>query len=83
MLVLYLIVIVQRNLAEPKIVGSHIGLNPLAALVSIFVGLKLFGVLGFILGPVFAVLLKALYNAQVFHYIWRFIIGPAPIPKER
>lgn len=82
-LVLYLIVIVQRNLAEPKIVGSHIGLNPLAALVSIFVGLKLFGVLGFILGPVFAVLLKALYNAQVFHYIWRFIIGPAPIPKER
>lgn len=82
-LVLYIIVIVQRNLAEPKIVGSHIGLNPLAALVSIFVGLKLFGVLGFILGPVIAVLLKALYNARVFYYVWRFIIGPTTIPKER
>ncbi|WP_214778083.1 sporulation integral membrane protein YtvI [Exiguobacterium sp. s22] len=84
LIVLYVIVIVQRNLAEPKIVGSHIGLNPLAALISIFVGLKLFGVFGFIVGPVLAVLLKALYNAKVFHYMWRFIVGPtATTAKER
>lgn len=84
LIVLYIIVIVQRNLAEPKIVGSHIGLNPLAALVSIFVGLKLFGVLGFIVGPVLAVLLKALYNAKVFHYVWRFVAGPShKTAKER
>lgn len=83
LLVLYILVIVQRNLAEPKIVGSHIGLDPLAALISIFVGLQLFGVLGFILGPVLAVLLKALYNAQVFHYIWMFVLGPTTTPKER
>ncbi|WP_078147239.1 sporulation integral membrane protein YtvI [Exiguobacterium sp. HVEsp1] len=84
LVVLYIIVIVQRNLAEPKIVGSHIGLNPLVALISIFVGLKLFGVLGFIVGPVLAVLLKAVYNAKVFHYIWRFIVGPpTTTAKER
>lgn len=84
LIVLYIAVIVQRNLAEPKIVGSHIGLDPLAALISIFVGLQLFGVLGFILGPVAAVLLKALYNAKVFHYMWKFIVGPTtPTPKER
>lgn len=82
LVILYIVVIVQRNLAEPKIVGSHIGLDPLAALISIFVGLQLFGVLGFILGPVLAVLLKALYNAQVFHYMWRFVLGPTT-PKER
>ena len=82
LVVLYIVVIVQRNLAEPKIVGSHIGLDPLAALISIFVGLQLFGVLGFILGPVLAVLLKSLYNAQVFHYMWKFVIGPTT-PKER
>lgn len=82
LVVLYIVVIVQRNLAEPKIVGSHIGLDPLAALISIFVGLQLFGVLGFILGPVLAVLLKALYNAQMFHYMWRFVLGPTT-PKER
>jgi predicted PurR-regulated permease PerM len=82
LIILYIVVIVQRNLAEPKIVGSHIGLDPLAALISIFVGLQLFGVLGFILGPVLAVLLKALYNAQVFHYMWRFVLGPTT-PKER
>lgn len=84
LIVLYIIVIVQRNFAEPKIVGSHIGLNPLAALIAIFVGLKLFGVLGFIVGPVLAVLIKALYNAKVFHYMWRFIVGnPHTTVKER
>lgn len=84
LIILYIIVIVQRNFAEPKIVGSHIGLNPLAALIAIFVGLKLFGVLGFIVGPVLAVLIKALYNAKVFHYMWRFIVGnPHTTVKER
>lgn len=84
LIVLYIIVIIQRNFAEPKIVGSQIGLNPLAALIAIFVGLRLFGVLGFILGPVLAVFIKALYNAHVFHYMWRFIIGPPKTtPKER
>ena len=32
--------------------GKKMGLSPLETLVSMYVGLKLFGILGFILGPV-------------------------------
>jgi predicted PurR-regulated permease PerM len=37
---------------EPKFVGDQTGLSPLLSLVSIYVGMKLAGVAGMILGPV-------------------------------
>lgn len=73
--VLYAVVVIQRQMMEPKVVSSSIGLNPLATLVAIFVALQLFGFLGFIVGPIALVILKTLYQAHVFHDTWRFIIG--------
>lgn len=46
LIVLYIVIIVVRNIIEPRIVGKQIGLHPLVTLVSMFVGLKLFGVIG-------------------------------------
>lgn len=73
--VLYVIVIVQRQLMEPKILSSNIGLDPFATLVSLFVGFKLFGFLGLIIGPVFLVIVKTLHQADVFKDLWSFIVG--------
>jgi sporulation integral membrane protein YtvI len=78
--VLYIIVVVQRQVMEPKILSSNIGLDPLATLVALFVGFKLFGFLGLILGPVILVIINALQTAGVFENIWKFIIGK---PKTR
>ena len=44
--VLYGVIALVRNLLEPKILGRQMGLHPLAALVSIYVGGRLFGLLG-------------------------------------
>lgn len=52
LLVLYIIITVIRNTLEPKIVGKQIGLPPLAALVSMFAGLKVFGIVGMVAVPV-------------------------------
>jgi len=41
-----------RRVAEPKIVGDQTGLSPIASLISIYVGMRLAGVAGMILGPV-------------------------------
>ena len=41
-----------RRVMEPKFVGDQTGLSPLLSLVSIYVGMKLAGVAGMILGPV-------------------------------
>lgn len=41
-----------RELTEAKLMGKKVGLSALETLVSIYVGLKLFGGLGFLLGPI-------------------------------
>lgn len=74
--VLYIIVVVQRQLIEPKVLSSSIGLDPLATLVALFIGFKLIGFLGLIAGPVVLVIFNTLQRAHVFKAIWAYIIGP-------
>jgi sporulation integral membrane protein YtvI len=73
--ILYLIVIVQRQIMEPKVLSSSIGLDPLATLVALFVGFKLIGFLGLIVGPVTLVIISTLHRANVFRDLWLFIKG--------
>jgi sporulation integral membrane protein YtvI len=73
--VLYIVVIVQRQVMEPKVLSSSIGLDPLATLVSLFVGFKLIGFLGLIVGPVTLVIITTLHKANVFRDLWSFIKG--------
>ncbi|BAU29521.1 sporulation integral membrane protein YtvI [Aneurinibacillus soli] len=76
--VLYAIVIIQRQIMEPKIVATNVGLDPLLTLIALFVGLKLFGFIGLIAGPVLLVVINALQNAGVFRDTWEFIKGQPP-----
>lgn len=46
LLAIYAIVTVVRNYVEPKIVGAQLGLHPIITLVSMFIGLRLFGFWG-------------------------------------
>ncbi|WP_276929668.1 sporulation integral membrane protein YtvI [Herbinix luporum] len=48
----YLICQIIREVLEPKLIGNRIDVKPLYTLISMYMGLKLFGVAGFILGPV-------------------------------
>lgn len=52
LMVVWGIIAVFRRVAEPKVVGDQTGLSPIASLISIYVGMRLGGVLGMILGPV-------------------------------
>ena len=60
--ILYAIVTVVRNLIEPKIVGDQLGLNPVVSLISIYLGYKLFSVIGMILFPILAQILLTLHR---------------------
>ena len=46
LLVTYLVITVIRNIIEPKIVGSQLGLHPVVTLASMFAGAQFFGVIG-------------------------------------
>ncbi|MEK4028501.1 MULTISPECIES: sporulation integral membrane protein YtvI [Bacillaceae] len=73
--VLYVIIIVQRQIMEPKVLSSSIGLDPLATLIALFVGFKLAGFFGLILGPVTLVIINALSSAGVFTDLRNYITG--------
>lgn len=73
--ILYIVVLVQRQVMEPKILSSSIGLDPLATLIALFVGFKTIGFLGLIVGPVILVIFNTLQRANVFRDIWAFIKG--------
>jgi sporulation integral membrane protein YtvI len=55
-----------RKVMEPRVLGSQIGLQPLVALFSIYVGLKFSGFLGAILGPMIVMFLISLNKAGFF-----------------
>ncbi|NMB46780.1 MAG: sporulation integral membrane protein YtvI [Firmicutes bacterium] len=63
------IILVTRQLAEPKIVGAQLGLHPLTSLIAVYLGVKLLGVSGFIMGPLIMVVLKAVMTV-VFIPAW-------------
>ncbi|MGB9780431.1 sporulation integral membrane protein YtvI [Caldanaerobacter sp.] len=65
LLILYGVITVVRQMVEPKILGVTIGLHPLVILLSMFIGAKLFGFIGLIMGPVFVVIFKALQRAEI------------------
>lgn len=69
MVSLYIIVIISRQMLEPKIVGEHIGVPPLITLISMYAGLKLFGIFGMILGPVLVIIIRNLYVAGAFDFL--------------
>ncbi len=60
MLILYIVITAVRQAIEPKIVGQQIGLHPIITLLLMFVGAQLMGVLGLLLLPVIATILKKL-----------------------
>ena len=52
LIIVYLIIIVSKNIVEPKIIGKQIDINPLFTLMFIFLGLKIGGVIGMLIFPI-------------------------------
>ena len=62
LLILYAVITVVRQVAEPHLVGKSLGLHPILMLLSLYVGLGVFGVAGFLLGPAIALIAKAVFD---------------------
>lgn len=53
-----------RTALEPKLVGKHLGIDPLWTLVAIYAGYRLWGFLGLILAPMAAGAVMQILNAE-------------------
>lgn len=65
LMVIWGIIAVFRRVAEPKVVGDQTGLSPIASLVSIYVGMRLGGVIGMVLGPVVCLVVLSILRGGV------------------
>ncbi|MGM9637925.1 MAG: sporulation integral membrane protein YtvI [Eubacteriales bacterium] len=61
LLIVFGIVAVLRQIMEPHIVGSQLGLSPLLSLLSVYAGYRLAGVVGILLAPIGAILIREIY----------------------
>jgi sporulation integral membrane protein YtvI len=66
LLVIWAVGFIIRQFLEPKIIGKQIGLHPLVTLMSIYVGLSIFGLIGVFVGPISLIIIKNLQNAGLF-----------------
>ena len=69
LLILYIVIVVIRNIIEPKIVGKQIGLHPLIALIAVFIGLKLFGFIGIFITPFIAMFVYKMFDDGIFELL--------------
>lgn len=52
LLILYVLCTLNRQLLEPRLLGQKLGMSTLLTLFLMYIGYRLFGIFGFILGPV-------------------------------
>ena len=59
-LVIELLTSVVRELMEPRLIGKKVGTYPVVIMAAVYVGLFVFGIWGFVLGPVALLLIYAI-----------------------
>jgi len=58
------VVTIARQVMQPKILGDQMGAHPLASLMSIIIGFRIFGLLGLIIGPSLLMVFIAIYETN-------------------
>jgi len=69
LLILYLWVVIARQVIEPRIVSKRVGLHPLSTLLFMWLGLKIFGGVGMLALPICVLILKDLHESGFLNNI--------------
>lgn len=67
LIVVYAVILVIRQVIEPKLVAGQVGLSPIVTIVAMYVGTKLLGVLGFFILPFTVILIKKFNDEGIIH----------------
>lgn len=69
LIVLYALITVIRQILEPRLVSMNVGIHPAVTLLGMYLGVRLFGVLGIFILPITFFLIKALNDEGIIH-LW-------------
>lgn len=74
LLVLYVTIIVAKQILEPKIISSQIGIHPIFTLIAMYTGFKLIGVIGMFIGPIILIILKNIFGNLIDNGVIKTIL---------
>jgi sporulation integral membrane protein YtvI len=67
--VLYALIVIVRQLLEPKILADSIGLDPLPTLIGMYAGYQALGFVGLLAAPFLIIVFTSLLKVQAFHFL--------------
>lgn len=56
LLIIYLLIVITKNILEPKLIAKGLGISPLVSLIGMYLGMKILGFIGLIIVPVILVI---------------------------
>lgn len=74
LIILYIVIIVVRQLIEPRIVSNHIGIHPIFTLIAMYTGFKIIGVIGMFVGPIILIILKNVFETMIDNGVVKTIL---------
>lgn len=51
LLVIYMIIVITKNIMEPKLIAKNLGVTPVLSLVGMYLGMKIMGIMGLVIVP--------------------------------
>jgi sporulation integral membrane protein YtvI len=71
LIVLFVIITVVRRIIEPKVFSTNLGISPLSALISVYLGFQLLGFIGLFIGPALVILVETMVKAGVIKFSFK------------
>lgn len=65
------VLITTRHILEPKMLGNHFRLSPLLTLAAMYLGFKIIGLTGIVLGPILVVAISSAREAGIIKFNFR------------
>ncbi|OON97871.1 MAG: sporulation integral membrane protein YtvI [Epulopiscium sp. Nele67-Bin005] len=65
LLAVYGLIVIMRQVLEPRVLSGQIGMYALITVMSMYIGLKTMGAFGIILGPIIAIILQTLQQIGI------------------
>ena len=69
LLIIYASITVIRQVLEPRLVSMNVNMHPVVTLMSMYIGIQAFGVMGIIVLPITVVIVKTLNDEGIIH-LW-------------
>ena len=72
-IILWIIMSIVRQLIEPKIVSTKIGIHPIFTLIAMYTGFKFIGFLGMFVGPIILIIIKNIFSTAIDQGVMKMI----------